>query len=60
MSSIKVAAYIDSDQENSSSSSRMDKKTPQQRKLSYRNLLHKIEGISIYSIIISLMVSYHF
>lgn len=36
---------VDSDQENIPSNLAMSKKTPQQRKLTYRNLLNKIEGI---------------
>lgn len=35
--------YIDSDQENSHSNSTMSKKTSQDRKLTYRNLLNKVE-----------------
>lgn len=39
---------IDTDQENIYSNSTMNRKTPQQRKLTYRSLLNKIEGIRKY------------
>lgn len=45
MPSVHHSVDIDSDQENNCTNSEMSKKTPQQRKLTYRNLLNKIEGI---------------
>lgn len=45
MPSADDSINIDSDQENNLSNANMSKKTPQQRKLTYRNLLNKVEGI---------------
>lgn len=45
MPGVHNSVDTDSDQENIQSNSAMSKKTPQQRKLTYRNLLNKIEGI---------------
>lgn len=48
MPSVDGSSNIDSDQENNPSNANMSRKTPQQRKLTYRNLLNKIEGIRKY------------
>lgn len=45
MPSVAGSTSIDSDQENTPSNANMSRKTPQQRKLTYRNLLNKVEGI---------------